>query len=240
MSETETLEKQAADVQAPDKTAEAATKQLDAAEEQAGYNSIFEDKKHFPIFPTNLFEFGVKEPDVEKLNNCLPAINELGNPDLPNWSTPPNLNQVKEFGEITPILNEAIYEALRFNAVNYDNLLITSLRAYRFSEPAVAPLEVRPNNLLAGLLVLKGGGGKDSRVTFFDPRPQAWVIKPPISQASIFNSDAFSVDMKRNKIYMFPAWLQYQVIFGEDMEESIYLTWTAMVKGGGVKKPQDP
>lgn len=228
-TETETAEKQQTNTEATE----------EPSEQQEGYNSIFEDKRHFPIFPTNLFEFGLKESDVEKFNNCLPAIHEMGNPDSANWSTPPDLNLTKEFSEIMPILDEAIYEVLRFGAVNYDNLLITSLRAYRFSEPSVAPLEVRPNNLLAGLLVLKSGG-KDSRITFFDPRPQAWVIKPPISQANIFNSDAFSVDMKPNKIFMFPAWLQYQAVLGEKMEESIYLTWTAMVRGGGVKKPQDP
>ena len=73
MSEAETLEKQATDVEVSNKTAEAAVEaaaeQSDAAKEQAGHNSIFEDKKHFPIFPTNLFEFGLKESDIDEVRS---------------------------------------------------------------------------------------------------------------------------------------------------------------------------
>jgi len=201
-------------------------------------DSVFAGKRHFPIFPTNLFEFELTEEDLKKFSNCLPVIHERGNADEPNWVTQPNLNTLDEFKEAVSLLQESVNEVLGFSGVLFDDMLITSLRGHRYTEPKLTSMEIRPNNLLSGLIVLKTDGA--GRVTFFDPRPQAWIIKPPISQAHIFNSDAFSVEFKLNKLFIFPAWLQYQVAFKEDkekkMEENIYLTWNAMVRGGS--KPE--
>ena len=199
--------------------------------------SGFGGKKHFPIFPTNLFEFHLKEEDSDKASGCLPALNELlgSEEDHPNWATQPNLNTLDEFKDVTSLFSVAAEEVLGFSGVRYDNLLITSVRAYRYTKPELGPMEQRPNNLLSGLLFLETDD--NGRATFFDPRPQAWIIKPPISQANIFNSDAFSVEFKKNKMLLFPAWLQYQVGFKEEMKgANTWLTWTAMVRGGGPKE----
>jgi len=193
-------------------------------------DSIFEGKKHFPIFPTNLFEFVFKEEESKKINDCLPHVQKMGDENKSNWVTQPTLNTLDEFKEVTSLLIEGTREVLGFSGVRFDDLLITSLRAYRYTEPNLGPQEVRPNNLLSGLLFLKTD--KKGVVTFFDPRPQAWIIKPPVSEANIFNSDAFSIESQENKMLVFPAWLQYQVAFKEGMEENIYLSWTAMVRGG--------
>ena len=199
----------------------------DSAEQKD--DSVFEDKKHFPIFPTNLFEFEMKGEELLKMNNCLPTLLDLLNEEKPNWVTHPRLHTLDGFKDSVDVLKEAISEVLGFGGVQYDDLALTSLRASRYTQPEVSPLEVRPNNLLSGIFFLKADGG---RITFFDPRPQAWIIKPPISQANLYNSDAFSIEFKENKLLIFPAWLQYQLAFKADMGENVFLTWTAMVKGG--------
>ena len=153
-----------------------------------------------------------------------------GDADKANWVTQPNLNTLDEFKEVLSLLTEGMKEVLGFSGVRFDEMLITSLRAYRHTTPNLGPQEVRPNNLLSGVLFLKTD--KKGVVTFFDPRPQAWIIKPPVSEANIFNSDAFSIESQENKMLVFPAWLQYQVAFKEGMEENIYLSWTAMIRGG--------
>jgi hypothetical protein len=64
------------------------------------------------------------------------------------------------------------------------------------------------------------------------------MLKPPVSQASIFNSDAFSMEFKESKLLIFPAWLEYQIAFKKDMGENIFLAWTAMVRGGAGTLPK--
>ena len=223
---TETLEK-TAEIIEETLTEDQVAEKAQAPEEE---DSIFAGKKHFPIFPTNLFEFVFKEEESKKINDCLPHIQNLGDADKANWVTQPNLNTLDEFKEVLSLLTEGMKEVLGFSGVRFDEMLITSLRAYRHTTPNLGPQEVRPNNLLSGVLFLKTD--KKGVVTFFDPRPQAWIIKPPVSEANIFNSDAFSIESQENKMLVFPAWLQYQVAFKEGMEENIYLSWTAMVRGG--------
>jgi len=199
--------------------------------------SIFSAKKHFPIFPTNLFEFELKEKELQTMYDCIPALLEEGLPGEPNWATRPNLNTLNQFKEAVSLCGEAALEILGFMGVRFDDMMITSMRGYRYTKPELGPLENRPNNMLSGIFFLRTDG--KGRITFFDPRPQAWVIKPPISEANIFNSDAFSIEFKPGKMIVFPAWLQYQVAFQEQIEENIFLTWTAMVRGGGPSETKD-
>ena len=224
-------------IETPEKKEETTEKTTEETTEEVP-ESNFKDKKHYPIFPTNLFEFVFKEKEAAKVRACLPALHKMVETDEPNWVTRPDLNTLDGFEDSEARFAEGAEEVLGFSGVLFDDMLITSLKASRYTEPRLTSMEIRPNNLLSGLFVLKTDGA--GRVTFFDPRPQAWIVKPPISQAHIFNSDAFSVEFKLNKLFIFPAWLQYQVAFKEDKEkkmgENIYVTWNAMVRGGS--KPE--
>ena len=200
--------------------------------------SNFEDKKHYPIFPTNLFEFIFKEEEAAKMETCLPVLHKMVETDEPNWVTRPDLNTLDDFKDSVALFSEGAEEVLGFSGVSYDALTITSLKAFRFTNPELVPVQMRPNNLLSGLYFLKTDEKQSGIVTFFDPRPQAWMLKPPVSQASIFNSDAFSMEFKESKLLIFPAWLEYQIAFKKDMGENIFLAWTAMVRGGAGTLPK--
>ena len=231
MSTTETVEK---DQQTNTAEKVAEVSQQEAPQEQP--ESIFKDKKHFPIFPTNLFEFLFKGDLEEKMKKCLPALGKLVETDEPNWVTRPDLNTLEDYKDAASLFSEGAVEVLGFSGVNYDELLITSLKAFRFTKPELVPVQKRANNLLSGIFFLKTDESYSGIITFFDPRPQAWMLKPPISKANIFNSDAFSVEFTENKLLIFPAWLEYQIAFKQDMGENIFFTWTAMVRGGQPKQ----
>jgi hypothetical protein len=190
---------------------------------------IFDEKKHFPIFPTNLFEFEFNKEEKGKLDSSLPeSLDKMGDKDSPNWATDFNLQNLEDFKPLSEVLSQSAQRVLGFMGVRFETLMLTSLRGYKVTKSELSPMEVRPNNLLAGIYCLKGTGG---RVTFYDPRPQAWIIKPPVSSPNIFNSDAFSMDLKEGKVMVFPAWLQYQATFSEEMTENMYFTWSLMARG---------
>jgi len=241
MSETETgtetletLETRPIETEKAGAVLEAATAEEAPVEES---DSIFKDKKHYPIFPTGLFDFELGGEELEKVGDSFSELNELGTKngsDKPNWITSIDMQNLGRLESLSSVLRQAIEENLGFTGVIYDELQITSMRAWRITKSELFPVESRPNQLLAGIFFAKTN--KDARVTFFDPRPQAWVIKPPVSEPNIFNSDAFSISCVKNRLLVFPAWLQYQISFKEDMEENIYVTWTAMIRGGATKK----
>lgn len=195
-------------------------------------DSIFDDKKHYPIFPTGLFQFKLAEKDQKDVDeNIVPALNDLASKqEKPNWAVQPKPEEKPELKNLADLFTEATVEVLGFGGVIYGKLQITALTVWGANQPQLFPQEPRPNNLLAGVFVAKTND--DGRLTFLDPRPQAWVIKPPVKEPSIYNSDAFSVDLKQSQMLVFPAWMQYHMAFKEKMEENIWVTWTAMIQGG--------
>lgn len=208
--------------------------QTEKVEQQATEEdeSIFKDKKHFPIFPTGLFQFELKDEELNEIKKTtLPALKSLAPEGEPNWIAQPPPEEALELKSLADLFTEATIEVLGFSGVIYDKMQVTTLRVHGVNESYLFPAESKPNNVLVGIFIAKTNG--DARLTFLDPRPQAWVIKPPVKEPNIYNSDAFSIDVKENQIFVFPAWLQYTFAFKEDVKENLWVTWTAMIAGGG-------
>ena len=200
--------------------------------------SIFKDKKHFPIFPTGLFQFEFEDQDLSKIKETiLPALESLAVEGKPNWIVQPNPEEAVDLKGLADFFTEATTEVLGFSGVIYDKMHVTTLRVHGVNEPQLFPAESKPNNILAGIFIAKTND--DARLTFLDPRPQAWIIKPPVKEPNIYNSDAFSIDAKENQMFIFPSWLQYAISFKEDVKDNLWVTWTAKI-GGGAKKSPSP
>jgi hypothetical protein len=201
--------------------------------------SIFEGKKHFPIFPTGLFQFELKDEELNEVKETtLPALKRLAPEGKSNWISQPEPEKALELKSLANLFTEATVEVLGFSGVIYDKMQVTTLRVHGVNEPYLFPAESKPNNILVGIFIAKTND--DARLTFLDPRPQAWIIKPPVKEPNIYNSDAFSVDVKENQMFVFPSWLQYTFAFKENVKENLWVTWTAMIAGGGTKKPPTP
>lgn len=196
----------------------------------------FESKRHFPCFPTNLFEFQTENSgELNKI--LLDSLKEFPNPDnLPNWSSPPGLQNLKNFGALNDRVLEAAKQVLGFGSVQFAKVRITSLMSTTVRKPEKHVPEMRSNNVISGIYCAKAGKGK---IVFTDPRSQAWVIRPPVSQANLYNSDAFVMELIEGKMIVFPAWLQLYLAFPEDMEENVYFSWNVMIYGDPSKMEED-
>ena len=198
----------------------------------------FKDKKHFPIFPTNVFEFELK--DSKELNeNLIKRIKKFENPNnLNNFSTTPVLFEYEDFQELQSLIKEIATQTLGFMNVEYDEVFMTRLMGHTVAKPEAMPPDTNANSLYSGVYCAKAGG---ARATFYDPRPQAWVLRPAFTNAHVFNSDAFFVDLREGTIVLFPSWLQFYVAFPPDKtEEDVYFTWSVMIRDAGAKKSLTP
>jgi hypothetical protein len=192
-------------------------------------NDTFDDPRHLPVFPTSVFEFTVKE--AKELNLSLEeAMSKRKNTtDQPNWSTGINLHEEREdFGKLEDYILKSSGQVLDFLTFQYSVLAVTSLSANIVVTPDRSPPQVYSNNLLSGIYCLKAGGGK---IVLSDPRTQAWMVRPNVTEVNVFNSDVFVIDLIEDKMIIIPSWLQRFMVFpvGET-EENIYFNWTVMLQ----------
>ena len=190
-------------------------------------NASYDAPRHLPVFPTSVFEFTVKES--EELNKSLSeAMTKVDNPSgVPNWSTQNNLHMSGDFDSLESYILKSAGQVLDFLTFQYKELAVTSLTANTVTKPDRSPPQTFSNNVLSGVYCLKAGGGK---IVLNDPRSQAWMVRPNVSEVSVFNSDVFVIDFSEDKMIVIPSWLQRVMVFPEDTEENIYFTWTAMLK----------
>ena len=205
------------------------SKDLNTPQAAIQQDDVFENPKHLPVFPTSVFEFTVKES--EKLNASLEeALTKIDNPSgLPNWSSLSNLHLNEDFDLLGEHVVKSSERTLDFLTFKYKELALTSLTANIVTQPDRSPPQTYSNNFLSGVYCLKAGGG---RIVLSDPRSQAWMVRPSVSEVIVFNSDVFVIELVENTMVVIPSWLQRFTVFPQEQtEENIYFSWTTMLKG---------
>lgn len=187
---------------------------------------FFKEKKHFPCFPTSVFEFQLENSEL--LNESfLKSVLEIPNPQkLPNWTSTPTLQDREEFKFLKERILESCKQVLGFGSFQYEKIRVTGLSSSVVNKPEKHTPGSSSNNFLSGIYCAKAGKG---RIVFCDPRPQAWVIRPFTAQANLYNSDAFVMNLVEGKMVVFPSWLEYYFVFPEDMSENVYFAWNVML-----------
>jgi len=95
------------------------------------------------------------------------------------------------------------------------------------SQRAHAP-HTHSNNFLSGVFYLKTSSDT-SPIQFFDPRPQANVLKPRKKEYNTLNSDMAQFNSETGYGVVFPSWLQHWV--PETKDERISIAWNVIVRG---------
>ena len=95
------------------------------------------------------------------------------------------------------------------------------------SQRAHAP-HTHSNNFLSGVFYLKTSS-ETSPIQFFDPRPQANVLKPRKKEFNLLNSDMAQFNSETGYGVVFPSWLQHWV--PETKDERVSIAWNALVRG---------
>ena len=166
------------------------------------------------VFPTWLWRSDLKPAEREPLNaTLLTALSGLGAPaDLrlgQNWQSDHNLHEDARFAglmECVAAAARSLSDILKIDAP----LAVTGCWANINAPGTAHRLHSHRNNFLSGVYYLQVQEHADT-INFFDPRPQAGVIRPPSSAPTAENSEAATVKVANGTLLLFPAWLQHAV-----------------------------
>jgi len=84
-----------------------------------------------------------------------------------------------------------------------------------------------PNNYLSGVYYVRIQPGADT-INFHDPRSQAGIIRPPVTELTSRNTDQVVVRVKNGTLLMFPAYLQHSVDPNGSQQERISVSFNVM------------
>ena len=182
------------------------------------------DVKMHKCFPTVISEFSF-HLDLIPHNLMEKHIKKMKKNHMP-YDT---LHHLTYFLNLRDVILNANRYHLKKLEYEYEHLEMTSMWANHLFAGDVHPPHTHSNNFLSGVYYLKSGKNT-SPIQFFDPRPQANVLRPrntPIWQ----NSTMIQFDAVTGVGYIFPSWLQHWVPPTQCKDGRISLSWNIILRG---------
>ena len=179
-------------------------------------NFTVENKEAIALFPTFVWSMQLKRKDYEVINEKIRSKLKELTADKPvlklgkKWQTEQELHKLEEFQELTAFIYDATKGVLDFLKVVYDDFEITGCWANISAIRSGHIPHTHPNNYLSGVYYVQADKGANT-ITFDDPRPQAYVIKPAVTELSAENTRSAVIAVEEGTLVMFPAWLQHSV-----------------------------
>ena len=181
------------------------------------------DVKMHECFPTLVHEF--------KLNlnhgKMIDYIYDVGEAKGQIYQSHDDLHKYRMF---EPLVNELdlIHDSiLRKLEYKFDKIEITNMWSNHLYSGDSHPPHTHSNNFLSGVYYLCGGVNT-SPIQFFDPRPQATVLRPR-NKANWNNSSMIQFDAVNGTGLIFPSWLQHWV--PSTQHERISISWNVLLRG---------
>ena len=185
------------------------------------------DVKTNNCFPTLIHEFKL-DLDHDKMLDYIES--NLVTTGQMQQTTNVDLHKLLVFKPLVDefdLLHESILRKLEYE---FDKIEITNMWSNRLYSGDSHPPHTHSNNFLSGVYYLHGGtGGVDtSPIQFFDPRPQAIVLRPR-NKVNWNNGSMVQINFAHGTGLIFPSWLQHWV--PATKHERISLAWNMLVRG---------
>ena len=182
------------------------------------------DVKFYRCFPTTIGEFSYYPNDIEVKDMITHITTTKKNHTINTEDDLHTISYFDDFRDVVLNVNKTYMEDLKYE---YDKLEITGMWANKLHVKEAHPPHTHSNNFLSGVYYLKASGDT-SPIQFFDPRPQANVLRPrnePIWE----NSTMLQFNSVKGMGFIFPAWLMHWVPPTQD--ERISISWNILVRG---------
>ena len=180
--------------------------------------------KYHRCFPTTVGQFAYYPDDMElKDMDSHIKISKKNH----GYHTEDDLHKISYFSGFRDmiLINTRTYMTeLKYE---YEKLEITGMWANHLFAGDAHPPHTHSNNFLSGVYYLRGEKGA-SPIQFFDPRPQANVLRPR-NEPTWENATMVQFDAVTGMGYIFPSWLQHWV--PPTGEERISISWNILVRG---------
>lgn len=177
---------------------------------------MFSDTQALTLFPTHLWMHQLQPTERDRINGAIRAkltqLMEKNASTMPHkvLQTVQDLHTLPEFQEFNQAVLAAAGGIVDFLHVAEKGIEITSCWANINPPGATNPPHTHPNNYLGGVYYVDVPENADS-IIFLDPRPQANVVAPRVSESTAENSGRAVVAVKEGMLLLFPAWLMHQV-----------------------------
>lgn len=185
------------------------------------------------MFPTLVWKLQLKAKLHEAIDARILQALEGMRRNLPElapghgWQSEQMLHEREEFRELAACARDAARSVLRFLRIGYEELEITGCWATVLAAGAKHKAHTHPNNFLSGVYYVGTHPGADT-INFHDPRTQASVIRPPVTELTAQNTDQVVVQVKNGTLLMFPSYLEHSVDATETEEERISVSFNLM------------
>ena len=182
------------------------------------------DVKFYRCFPTTVGEFSYYPDDIEVKDMVSYITARKKNHGYHTEDVLHTISYFANFRDEVLNVNKTYMEDLKYE---YDKLEITGMWANKLQVGEAHPPHTHSNNFLSGVYYLKASG-ETAPIQFFDPRPQANVLRPrnePIWE----NSSMLQFNSVTGLGFIFPSWLMHWV--PPTQVERISISWNILVRG---------
>jgi uncharacterized protein (TIGR02466 family) len=195
----------------------------------------FETPELMQLFPTFVWKGDLARQEFDPLNrDIVAALAGLGAPleglrPGENWQSDHGLHERAAFRPLLEWVEAAAASALSYLRIPRP-LMVTGCWANVNAPGTGHRLHSHRNNYLSGAYYVQVQEGADS-INFFDPKPQAGVIRPTATEPTAENTEVAMVRVKTGSLLLFPAWLQHAVDVNRSNRARISLSFNLMFPG---------
>ncbi|MCG8355888.1 MAG: 2OG-Fe(II) oxygenase family protein [Kiloniellales bacterium] len=196
---------------------------------------LFDKAELVQLFPTCVWVHEVS--DHAALNARLMSRIETLEREAPEnvtpqnaWQSQENLHLVPGFEDFARLITAATRNILGFLKCRFDELYITSCWANLNRKGYAHHDHTHPNNVLSGVYYVKTpkhSGG----IVFSDPRPQAHVLAPSVTERNLFNANIQRFEPREGTMLVFPSWLEHAVEANHSDEVRVSIAFNVMIHG---------
>lgn len=185
------------------------------------------------IFATPIWTVDLQPEFAATLNaRLLSEIYALMTPRPPlapgaNWQTDPILHKLPQFAEIVQLVERAGRGAVEFLKLKCRDVVVTGCWANVNPPGGRNSSHTHPNNFLSAVYYVSTPES-EGRIVFEDPRPQAYVLMPPVAEFTPYNGNNVFFDVKPGRIVVFPAWLTHSVPVNRSAVERVSMAFNLM------------
>jgi uncharacterized protein (TIGR02466 family) len=143
------------------------------------------------------------------------------------WQSRHGLHRVPALEPLVRHVRPGVEEVLAFLHVGTAPFEITGLWVNVSARGGAVRMHNHPNNFLSGVYYVQVQEGADT-INFHDPRPQAAVVRPPVSELTAYNTDQVVVQVEEGTLLVFPSWLLHSVDPNQSDRVRISASFNAM------------
>lgn len=185
------------------------------------------------LFPTLVWKLQLARDTYTPLNAAiLDEIAALRGPDASladgeSWQSPHGLHRREPLRPLVDAVYGAVQGVLTFLRIASEGLAITGCWATVNACGRGHQVHTHPNNFLSGVYYVQVDAGADT-INFHDPRPQASLMRPPVTELTSANTDQVLVRVTVGTLLLFPSWLAHSVAANTSAGERVSVSFNLM------------